>query len=36
LSELKALARHYIYQAWYILPSLSPQVHVDPSHGPHG
>jgi hypothetical protein len=26
LSKLKALAKHYINQAWYILPSLSPHV----------
>jgi hypothetical protein len=36
LLELHALAIHYIHQAWHILPSPSPQVLVDPSHGPLG
>jgi hypothetical protein len=33
LSKLKALTKHYIHQAWHILPSPSPHVHVDPKPG---
>jgi len=34
MSKLQALAIHYIHQAWHTLPSPSPQILGDPSHGP--
>ncbi len=34
--ELQASVKHYIHQAWYTFPSISPHVPIDPSHGPFG
>jgi hypothetical protein len=34
--ELQASVKHYIHQAWYTLPLISPHVPINPSHGPPG